>query len=232
MPLRAASRFRRVNARLPRTSSDEKTLRSWFPLTYGSQLLSLVPAAGGVATGGAIGVVLRGRQAPGGHNIIAGLVGYCEKSPRCTLCRCVYSECVKPTPVANAPASLFSRLHWRHSGPLRSTHSPHHAPIARELQESGRLPPPRAQRRQDPTPRGRLQRWRRAPRLRLRGLVLIGGTFTNTDAAHLAEYFAANQQCERACSRTAVIGVPASIDGDIHNQFVEATLGFDTATRV
>lgn len=62
--------------------------------------------------------------------------------------------------------------------------------------------------------------------LNLDGLVILGGTFSNTDAAHLAEYLSAN-----GCS-TKVISVPVTIDGDVHNQFVEATLGFDTATRV
>lgn len=64
------------------SASDEKTLRSWFPNTYGSPLLSLESAgADAPAAGGAIGVVFCGRQAPGGHNIIAGLVDYCEKAP-------------------------------------------------------------------------------------------------------------------------------------------------------
>jgi pyrophosphate--fructose-6-phosphate 1-phosphotransferase len=65
-----------------------------------------------------------------------------------------------------------------------------------------------------------------ATALKLDGLVIVGGTFSNTDAGHLAEVFAA-----RGCA-TRVVGVPVSIDGDVHNQFVEATLGFDTATRV
>ena len=68
--------------------------------------------------------------------------------------------------------------------------------------------------------------------MELDGLVLLGGTYTNSDAAHLAEYFAAHQAGGPNGRRTAIVGVPATIDGDIHNQFVEATLGFDTATKV
>ena len=52
-----------------------------------------------------------------------------------------------------------------------------------------------------------------------------------SSAAHLAEYFSQHQQGPNR-RHTAVIGVPATIDGDIHNPYVEATLGFDTATKV
>jgi pyrophosphate--fructose-6-phosphate 1-phosphotransferase len=62
--------------------------------------------------------------------------------------------------------------------------------------------------------------------LKLDGLVLIGGSKTNTDAAHLAEYFI------HAKCGTAVIGVPCGIDGSFKNQFVETTVGFDTACKV
>jgi diphosphate--fructose-6-phosphate 1-phosphotransferase len=62
--------------------------------------------------------------------------------------------------------------------------------------------------------------------LKLDGLILIGGSKTNTDAAHLAEYFLRNK-----CS-TCVIGVPCGIDGSFKNQFVETTVGFDTACKV
>lgn len=54
----------------------------------------------------------------------------------------------------------------------------------------------------------------------------MGGTFTNSDAAHLAEYF------EARGSKCAIVGAPVTIDGDVRNSFVEATLGFATATRV
>lgn len=62
--------------------------------------------------------------------------------------------------------------------------------------------------------------------LNLDGLVLIGGTHTNSDAAHVAETALA-----KGCT-TKIIGVPVSIDGDLAGPFVEANLGFDTATKV
>ncbi|CAH8370960.1 unnamed protein product [Eruca vesicaria subsp. sativa] len=62
--------------------------------------------------------------------------------------------------------------------------------------------------------------------LKLDGLVIIGGVTSNTDAAHLAEFFA-----EAKCS-TKVVGVPVTINGDLKNQFVEANVGFDTICKV
>ncbi|KAF2619553.1 hypothetical protein F2Q68_00040953 [Brassica cretica] len=62
--------------------------------------------------------------------------------------------------------------------------------------------------------------------LKLDGLVIIGGVTSNTDAAHLAEFFA-----EAKCS-TKVVGVPVTTNGDLKNQFVEANVGFDTICKV
>lgn len=61
--------------------------------------------------------------------------------------------------------------------------------------------------------------------LNLDGLVIIGGDDSNTNAALLAEFF-----LEQNCL-TKVIGVPKTIDGDLRNDFVEISFGFDTATK-
>ncbi|KFK35354.1 hypothetical protein AALP_AA5G273800 [Arabis alpina] len=62
--------------------------------------------------------------------------------------------------------------------------------------------------------------------LKLDGLVIIGGVTSNTDAAHLAEFFT-----EAKCP-TKVVGVPVTTNGDLKNQFVEANVGFDTICKV
>lgn len=62
--------------------------------------------------------------------------------------------------------------------------------------------------------------------LKLDGLIVIGGDDSNTNACLLAEYFAKNQ-----CP-VKVIGVPKTIDGDLKNEWIEVSFGFDTATRV
>jgi pyrophosphate--fructose-6-phosphate 1-phosphotransferase len=62
--------------------------------------------------------------------------------------------------------------------------------------------------------------------LALDGLVIIGGDDSNTSAGVLSEYF-----LEQGV-QTAVIGIPKTIDGDLQNEFVEISFGFDTATKV
>jgi diphosphate--fructose-6-phosphate 1-phosphotransferase len=61
--------------------------------------------------------------------------------------------------------------------------------------------------------------------LKLDGLVVIGGDDSNTNACLLADYFA-----KMGCS-TKVVGCPKTIDGDLKNEFVEVSFGFDTACK-
>jgi len=60
----------------------------------------------------------------------------------------------------------------------------------------------------------------------LDGLVLIGASHTLTDALILSDYFLANKV------KTAIITVPASLDGNISHPLIEACVGFDTASKV
>lgn len=59
----------------------------------------------------------------------------------------------------------------------------------------------------------------------LNGLIIVGGDDSNTNAAHLAEYFLAHN------ASISVVGVPKTIDGDLKNEWVEASFGFDTAAK-
>lgn len=61
--------------------------------------------------------------------------------------------------------------------------------------------------------------------LKLTGLVIIGGDDSNTTAALLAEFFKGRK------IPTQVIGIPKTIDGDLKNQFIEVSFGFDTAVK-
>lgn len=61
--------------------------------------------------------------------------------------------------------------------------------------------------------------------LKLDGLVVIGGDDSNTNAAILAEYFA-----KEGC-HTKVVGAPKTIDGDLKNDVIDVSFGFDTATK-
>ena len=60
---------------------------------------------------------------------------------------------------------------------------------------------------------------------KLDALVIIGGDDSNTNAALLAEYFVAHGIA------TQVIGVPKTIDGDLKNDLIETSFGFDTACK-
>lgn len=62
--------------------------------------------------------------------------------------------------------------------------------------------------------------------MNLHGLLLLGGPTTATNAAYLAEYLIANTDCD-----TAIVTAPLTISGSIRNQFVETTIGFDTAAK-
>jgi 6-phosphofructokinase 1 len=62
-------------------------------------------------------------------------------------------------------------------------------------------------------------------KLGLTGLVLVGGNRTHTDAAYLAEHF------RQKGSKTAIVGVPCGIEGSMVNEFVEASIGFDSASK-
>ena len=65
-----------------------------------------------------------------------------------------------------------------------------------------------------------------AKSLDLDGIVVIGGDDSNTNAAILAEYFLKNN------FKTRVIGVPKTIDGDLKNEYILTSIGFDTACKV
>eukprot|EP00823_Brevimastigomonas_motovehiculus_P002400 TRINITY_DN1466_c0_g1_i1.p1 TRINITY_DN1466_c0_g1~~TRINITY_DN1466_c0_g1_i1.p1 ORF type:complete len:597 (-),score=133.34 TRINITY_DN1466_c0_g1_i1:227-1993(-) len=60
----------------------------------------------------------------------------------------------------------------------------------------------------------------------LDALVIIGGDDSNTNAAHMAEYF------RKFKAKCVVVGVPKTIDGDLANDFVEISFGFDTACKI
>lgn len=201
--------------------SEGPAVASWLPRTYGQPIMTLTPgsAAAGDAPAAAsvplsrrkvrVGVLFCGRQSPGGHNVIAGL----------------YDALVELNPDSElwgfegGTQGLFDRRAVRITGELLSTfrnQGGYHL-LGRSVD---RL---RAPKEQDAALAA-------CEALQLDGLVLIGGIFTNSDAAHLAEFFAEKQSGGHL--HTCVIGTPVGIDGDLRNQFVETTLGHDTATKV
>ncbi len=186
--------------------ADAGEIRSRFPRTFGRPSLSLVSGAGPAPHAPLrAGVVFSGGQAPGGHNVVAGLfdglraahersglIGFLG-GPRGILEHRV-RELDAPTLQPYRNAGGFDLI-----GSGRD-----------KLESVEQLAACRAT----------------CEALGLDGLVVIGGDDSNTNAALLAEYLVEQG------SALGVVGVPKTIDGDLKGGGIEASFGFDTATRV
>lgn len=201
-------------AALPVAEGDREKLKSLFPLLYG---LGRVKFVRGSARAGAsatmpkldaklsVGVILSGGPAPGGHNVIAGLFdGLKSGNPASTLTGfragpggLVDDKFLEITP------DLVDR--YRNTGGF-------------DIIGSGRT--------KIETPEQFEKALENAKKHRLDAVVVIGGDDSNTNAALLAEFFAARK------AGIAVIGVPKTIDGDLKNGDIETSFGFDTATKL
>ncbi len=198
-----ALRFREEEA----ASVPSEEIRARFPRTCSGPRVTFerTGEAGARRKPLRIGVVLSGGQAPGGHNVIAGLLdGMIGFDPRSRLFGflggpggILRDESVELTAELVAP--------YRNTGGFDMIGSGRDK-IEGDLDLHRSL--------------------KTCRRLELDGLVVIGGDDSNTNAAVLAEYFLAQG------SGTSVVGVPKTIDGDLRNESVEQSFGFDTATKV
>lgn len=187
----------------PAPVGDAQAIREAFPRTAGQAALELV-RGGGPERGGPvrIGVVLSGGQAPGGHNVIAGLFDGMPEGSRLLGFRGGPAGIVERD-VRELTADVVD--HYRNTGGF-------------DLIGSGRDKIETAE--QLAASRATCQA------LELGGVVIVGGDDSNTNAAVLAESFR-----EHGLG-TAVIGVPKTIDGDLRSEQLELSFGFDTACRV
>ena len=152
-----------------------------------------------------VGVVLSGGQAPGGHNVIAGLYDYVKKiSPQSTM----IGFCDGPHGVMTGRYVEMDDDFvdsYRNSGGFDMIGSGRHK-IEKPDQFAAAM--------------------KFCSELDLDGLVIIGGDDSNTNAAILAEYFSANN------CKTRVCGCPKTIDGDLKvDPYIPVSFGFDTACR-
>ena len=182
----------------------EEEIRPQFPHLSEGKMLSLCKDARSVGPL-KVGVVLSGGQAAGGHNVIAGLFDALKE--------------------LNAESTLIGFLQGP-SGIVNNTYI--------EITED-RLASYRNQGGFDIIGSGRTKietkeqfekTLQTVKAHDLDGLVIIGGDDSNTNAAFLAEYFLENGL------RTCVTGVPKTIDGDLKNEAIEISFGFDTACKV
>lgn len=184
-------------------SIDRVVLEKEFPITYGSNLVSIVASTTTESEFKPIniGVVFTGRQAPGGHDILSGL--FDSIGPNSKLIGFVGgSEGLLRNHSVVLTASEIDAYRGQGGFELlaRSQDSFKNDDFALILST--------------------------CVSNNLSGLVLIGGARTSSNAAYLAEYFA-NNKCP-----TNIITVPVDISGSLKDEFVETTVGFDTATKV
>ena len=186
--------------------ADVEKIREIFKTTFGSPALTFEAdpnAKGGKAIN--VGVILSGGQAPGGHNVIAGLFdGLKSIHPDCRL----YGFLKGPDGlVRDEYMELTSDVidAYRNTGGFDMIGSGRTKLETDEQFEAAR---------------------RNCEVLGISALVIIGGDDSNTNACMLAEYFKSNN------IPIQVIGCPKTIDGDLKNEWIEASFGFDTACRV
>lgn len=152
-----------------------------------------------------IGALFSGGQAPGGHNVIAGLFDAIKLFN--TSSQLIGFKGGSIGVILNQTMELDEKIidYYRNQGGF-------------DLLGSGRDKIEKDE---------QFQKAKEAVLLnKLDGLVMIGGDDSNTNAAYLAEYFVKeNVPC-------SVVGVPKTIDGDLKGEGIEIPFGFDTATKV
>lgn len=191
--------------------SDQGPLRAIFPNMYGLPL-AILKKGRNASLGKKVfrlGVVLSGGQAPGGHNVLAGLFDALKK--------------------ANPKNKLIGFLGGP-SGILENKWVEITAGMVGPYRNTGGFDMIQSGRTKIDTPEqlaaAKQTMEQTVGKNRLDGLVVVGGDDSNTNAAVLAEYFKTHGL------PVGVIGVPKTIDGDLKNDDIEASFGFDTATKI
>ena len=184
--------------------ADQKEIQELFPNTYGMPLVEFVPGIEANTAELNIGVILSGGQAPGGHNVISGLFDTVKKlNPSNRL----FGFLMGPGGLVDHNyIEITSDFidHYRNTGGF-------------DMIGSGRTKLEQV----DQFEKG-LEIIRE---LNIKAIVIIGGDDSNTNACVLAEYYAAKNY------GVQVIGCPKTIDGDLKNDQIETSFGFDTACK-
>ncbi len=188
-------------------SATKNELESLFPHTKALEPISfeIGQASDSSSCPLKVGVVLSGGQAPGGHNVITGLWDALQQLN-------LQSQLIG---FLNGPGGLIKNEFRQLTSEVLD---PYRNQGGFDLIGSGRTKLETAEQLQAAA--------RTVKEHQLNGLVIIGGDDSNTNAALLAEFFLAQN------IKTSVIGVPKTIDGDLKNEFIEASFGFDTATKI
>ncbi len=186
-------------------ASDKEKIAALFPNTYG---MKEVYFKDGDSTAErkkhVVGVILSGGQAPGGHNVIAGLYDALKE---------------------DSEENVLLGFKGGPSGLVEDNYITLNAETINKYRNTGGF---------DMIGSGRTKLEKEeqfrvvaevARKHDMDAIVIIGGDDSNTNAAVLAEYFKANSV------PVQVIGCPKTIDGDLKNEDIEISFGFDTATK-
>ena len=151
-----------------------------------------------------VGVILSGGQAPGGHNVIAGLYDGLKKG----------NPDSKLLGFLGGPSGLIENKTMELTGSIIDMY-----------RNTGGFDIIGSGRTKIETPEQFASAFETAKTLNLNAVVIIGGDDSNTNAGLLAEYFLDKG------SDIQVIGCPKTIDGDLKNEHIETSFGFDTAVK-
>ncbi len=183
---------------------NQAEIKELFPNTYGMPVITFQPGEPMALPPFNVGIILSGGQAPGGHNVISGLFdGVKSLNPANKL----YGFILGPGGLVDHKyMEITSELmdKYRNTGGF-------------DIIGSGRTKLEEV----DQFEKG-IQILRE---LNIKALVIIGGDDSNTNACVLAEYYAAKNY------GVQVIGCPKTIDGDLKNEQIETSFGFDTACK-
>ena len=184
---------------------NQKEIKELFPNTYGMPLIEFVPGDKEATNEMNVGIILSGGQAPGGHNVICGIYDAVKKMNKNNK---VYGFLMGPGGLVDHNYVELTEDfvdQYRNTGGF-------------DMIGSGRTKLEKV----DQFEKG-LEIIRE---LNIKAVVIIGGDDSNTNACVLAEYYAAKNY------GVQVIGCPKTIDGDLKNDQIETSFGFDTATKV
>ncbi|MDE6329115.1 MAG: diphosphate--fructose-6-phosphate 1-phosphotransferase [Muribaculaceae bacterium] len=187
--------------------ADQDEIKSLFPNTYGMPVVEfeLNEKPERVEEPFNVGIILSGGQAPGGHNVVSGIFdGIKSLNKECRL----YGFLMGP------------------SGFINHQYMELTAGYIKEYRNTGGFDIIGSGRTKLETPEQFDAGLKVLKELNIKALVIIGGDDSNTNAAVLAEYYKANG------ADVQVIGVPKTIDGDLKNEWIETSFGFDTACKV
>lgn len=184
--------------------ADQEEIKKLFPNTYGLPLVEFVPGEAKTYVPMNVGVILSGGQAPGGHNVICGLFDGIKRLN---------------------PANRLYGFLLGPGGLVDHKYTELTADVIDEYRNTGgfdMIGSGRTKLEQESQFESGLEILKE---LGIKALVIIGGDDSNTNACVLAEYYAAKK------AGIQVIGCPKTIDGDLKNDQIETSFGFDTACK-